>query len=42
MRKLMEMQGFETVPDDVEDEIYIRDENGDLVRLEVDDDVDDD
>lgn len=42
MKKLMEMQGFEIVPDDVEDEIYIRNENGDLVRLEVDDDVEDD
>ena len=38
----MEMQGFETVPDDVEDEIHIRNENGELVEVEVEDDVEDD
>lgn len=38
----MEMQGFETVPDDAEDEIYVRNENGELVEVEVEDDVEDD
>ena len=42
MRKSMEMQGPEFVPLDAEDEIWVPDENGDLVRLEVSDDVEDD
>ena len=42
MGEIKEMQGFEVIPEDVEDEIYLRNENGELVKVEVNDDVDDD
>ena len=42
MRKITEMQGPEIVPTDAEDEIWVRDEYGELVKLEVSDDVEDD
>lgn len=42
MSKRMEMQGFETVPEDQEDIICIRNENGELVEMEVADDAEDD
>lgn len=41
MSKRMEMQGYEIVPEDQEDIICIRNESGELVEVEVDDDVDD-
>lgn len=37
-----EMQGFAEVPEDQEDAIYIRNEQGELVELEVEDDAEDD
>lgn len=42
MSKRMEMQGFEVVPEDQEDIICIRNEQGELVEVEVEDDVEDD
>lgn len=42
MSKRMEMQGFEAVPEDQEDIICIRNEQGELVEVEVEDDVEDD
>ena len=42
MRKEMEMQGPDLIPEELEDEVYIRDEEGELVKLEVADDVEDD
>ena len=36
--KELEKQGFDLIPEDVEDEIYIRDKNGELVKVEVIDD----
>lgn len=42
MKKPMEMQGFEAIPDDQEDVICIRNEQGELVEVEVTDDVEDD
>lgn len=42
MSKRMEMQGFEVVPEDQEDSIFIRNEQGELVEVEVEDDVEDD
>ena len=41
MRKHMEMQGFETVPADAEDEIWLRDGEGEFVKQEVQDDASD-
>ena len=38
MKKEMEMQGPDFIPADLEDETYVRDEEGELVRLEVPDD----
>lgn len=35
---MMEMQGPAYIPDDMEDEVYIRDEEGELIKLEVPDD----
>lgn len=36
MKKLIfEMQGPEVIPDDLEDEVYIRNDKGELVKLEV-------
>lgn len=42
LKNIKEMQGFDVIPEDVEDEIHVRDENGELVRIEVNDDVNDD
>lgn len=41
MRKEMEMQGPDLVPEELEDEVYIRNEEGELVKLEVPDDAED-
>lgn len=38
----MEMQGPEIVPEEIEDEVYERAEDGSLKKLEVPDDVCDD
>ena len=38
----LEMQGPAIVPEDLEDEVYIRDEEGEFVKLEVPDDDGDD
>lgn len=38
----MEMQGFDVIPDNTEDEVWIRDAEGELIRLEVADDADND
>lgn len=40
--KKMEMQGPAVIPDDLEDEVYIRDAEGEFVKLEVPDDESDD
>lgn len=37
--RVMEMQGFETIPEDQEDTIYVRDERGELTEVEVMDDA---
>ena len=39
MVKEHEIQGPEIVPNDLEDKIYIRNETGELVELEIPDDV---
>lgn len=41
MKKVMEMQGPDINPEDLADEIYVRDASGNLVKLEVADDADD-
>ena len=41
-RKIHEAQGEDVNIDDLEDEVWVRNENGELVKLEVDDDVEDD
>ena len=41
-RKIHEAQGVDVNIDDLEDEIWERNENGELVKVEVADDVDDD
>ena len=38
----LEMQGPEIVPEDQEDEVYIRTETGEFIMLEVPDDESDD
>lgn len=37
-----EMQGYEVVPEDQEDVICVRNDQGELVEVEVEDDADDD
>ena len=39
--KAMEMQGPDLIPEGLEDEVYIRGNDGTLIRLEVSDDADD-
>lgn len=41
-RKIHEAQGEDVNIDDLEDEVWVRNENGELVKLEVADDVEDD
>lgn len=41
-RKIHEAQGEDVNIDDLEDEVWTRNERGELVKLEVDDDVEDD
>lgn len=41
-RKIHEGQGVDVIIDDLEDEIWERNENGELVKVEVADDVEDD
>ena len=38
----MEMQGPEIIPDELEDEIFVRDAEGEFVKMEVPDDAEDD
>lgn len=38
MKKVFEMQGPDNIPEDTEDVIYVRNEAGELVQLEVADD----
>lgn len=38
----LEMQGPDITPEEIEDEVYIRDEEGEFVRLEVPDDAEND
>ena len=42
MKKITEMQGFDIIPEELEDEIYVRDEEGEFVKVEVPDDEDGD
>lgn len=42
MNKEMEMQGFEVVPEEQEDIVCVRNEKGELVEVEVTDDVEND
>lgn len=42
MSKPMEMQGFEAIPEDQEDIICVLNDHGELVEVEVEDDVEDD
>lgn len=41
-RKIYEAQGEDVNIDDLEDEVWTRNERGELVKLEVEDDVEDD
>lgn len=41
-KKVLENQGVDVNIDDLEDEVWVRNERGELVKLEVDDDVEDD
>lgn len=41
-RKIYEAQGEDVNIDDLEDEVWVRNENGEFVKLEVADDVEDD
>lgn len=41
-RKIYEAQGEDVNIDDLEDEVWVRNDKGELVKLEVDDDVEDD
>ena len=38
MKKNAEMQGFDIIPEDFEDEIYVRNAEGELVKMEIPDD----
>lgn len=40
-KKVLENQGVDVNIDDLEDEVWVRNERGELVMLEVDDDVED-
>lgn len=40
-KKVLENQGVDVNIDDLEDEVWVRNERGELVKLEVDDDVED-
>lgn len=42
MKKEMEMQGLDELPEDLEDVVFTRDGNGNLVEMVVIDDVADD
>lgn len=41
-KKVLENQGVDVNIDDLEDEVWVRNDKGELVKLEVDDDVEDD
>lgn len=41
-KKVLENQGVDVNIDDLEDEVWVRNERGELVKLEVADDVEDD
>lgn len=41
-KKVLENQGVDVNIDDLEDEVWVRNERGELVKLEVDDDAEDD
>lgn len=41
-KKVLENQGVDVNIDDLEDEVWTRNERGELVELEVEDDVEDD
>lgn len=41
-KKVLENQGVDVNIDDLEDEVWVRNENGELVKVEVADDVEDD
>lgn len=41
-RKIYEAQGEDVNIDDLEDEVWVRNENGEFVKLEVEDDAEDD
>ena len=40
--RILEPQGEDVNIDDLEDEVWVRNESGELVKLEVDDDAEDD
>lgn len=42
MKKHFEMQGPDIVPDDIEDIVFVRNQNGELVELDVPDDPEED
>lgn len=42
MKKYFEMQGPEIVPEDTEDKVFVRNQNGELVELDIPDDVEGD
>ena len=42
MKKTTEMQGFDIIPEEFEDEIYVRDAEGEFVKMEIPDDEDGD
>lgn len=42
MKRVFEMQGPEIVPDDIEDVVFVRNQNGELVELDVPDDPEED
>ena len=41
-KKVLENQGVDVNIDDLEDEVWVRNERGELVKLEVEDDAEDD
>lgn len=41
-KKVLENQGVDVNIDDLEDEVWVRNEDGEFVKLEVEDDADDD
>ena len=42
MKKHFEMQGPEIVPEDTEDKVFVRNQNGEFVELDIPDDVEGD